>query len=161
LFYYFIILLFYKNGRQSMRRLVVYCVVLAAFDASAKDLTFSGTAAKECDIQISSQGTLNIEGTTVATGTSAEIVVTNNSANTFTLNIVDPGDFTTKPSGYTGTATLDAKMTLTGVNTDSSVNSKSLSSVGRDTVSIDITGTTSDPVIAGDYTAVAVVSCDG
>lgn len=116
-----------------MRRLVVYCVVLAAFDASAKDLTFSGTAAQECEIQISREGTLNIEGTTVTTGTTAEIVVTNNSANTFTLNIVEPGDFTTKPSGYTGTATLDAKMTLTGANADSSVDNKLLSSVGKDT----------------------------
>jgi hypothetical protein len=52
-------------------------------------------------------------------------------------------------------------MTLTGVNTATSIDQKLLSSVGRDTVSIDITGTTNIPVVAGDYTAVAVVSCDG
>ena len=47
------------------------------------------------------------------------------------------------------------------LNVFEKLDQKLLSSVGRDTVSIDITGTTNIPVVAGDYTAVAVVSCDG
>ncbi|ANO57516.1 hypothetical protein [Vibrio phage vB_VhaS-tm] len=143
--------------------LLCFMGALASFAALADDATanFTTNVATYCTVGQMNPGILHLSNSTVTTDTPAIMQVNSNEANKYKIRATNAGDFDTKPNGYTGTATLTTTMDVSGSNNGNvAVGAEMpLAASGVNTVEVSVAGSTDTDVIAGDYTASAVVSC--
>lgn len=145
------------------RIILAITTMLAVFGAQADtaNAQFSGSAGTFCTIAQVSPGTLTLSTNSISTDTPAVMAVENNDANIYKISATNAGDFTSKPNGYTGVATMTTSMTVTGANPGSvpSGSEFNLTNAGADTVSVSISGGATENMTAGNYAANSVVSC--
>lgn len=140
--------------------MLILASAMAISTAQAENVFFNGTVSDSCTVVVTESGTLNLSGTSVATSTEATVTVESNSAGSFTLDLDAPNGWNSFPAGYTGTATLNASMDLTGANTATDVtDTVVLANAGTNTVKVEVNGTTDETMISGNYGTVAVIAC--
>lgn len=131
--------------------------------ADSAQVNFSSTVNSYCTVGAIVPGVMQVDGTNVSTDQAAVMSVNNNEANSYKVNVTNPAGFASAPASFTGTATLATQFALSGPNetTVDVINQEyyNLANTGSDTMSVSISGTTDAPTTAGNYTAVAVVSC--
>lgn len=148
-----------------MKKLLVGLMCLVGFGAQAADTnaSFSSTVASYCTLGLAQPGTMHFNGNVISTDSAAIVAVQNNEAATYKIQVANAGDFSGKPNGYTGTATLTNSFVTTGANPTSGDVAAgvghNLDNIGSDTMSISIAGTATEDMISGSYEAIAVASC--
>lgn len=148
-----------------MKKLSVMLLASMAvpFGAMADEATasFTSNVASYCTVGQITPGLLHLTGQNITTDSPAIMQVNNNDANVYKISATDAGDFTVKPNGYTGTATLTTSMTVTGANPGNVESGQELNLVntGSDTIEVNVSGSSDQEIISGDYAATAVVSC--
>lgn len=146
-----------------MKKVIVALLTMASFGAVADtaNAQFSATASSFCTVAQVSPGTLTLSTNSITTDTAAVMAVENNEANAYKLLASNAGDFSSKPAGYTGTATMTTSMTVTGANPGNvaPLAELNLANAGADTVSVSLSGGATENMTAGNYAAVSVVSC--
>lgn len=145
--------------------LTALTAMLVSFGAAADStqVNFSSNVASYCTVGSIMPGVMHVSGTSVTTDQAAIIAVNNNEANAYKVNLTNPAGFATSPASFSGTATLATQFAISGPNeTTSDVTNEqfhNLVNSGSDTMSVSVNGTTDVDTTAGDYSAVAVVSC--
>lgn len=131
--------------------------------ADSAQVNFSSNVASYCTVGAIMPGVMNVSGTSVTTDQAAVMAINNNEANAYKVNVTNPTGFASSPASFSGTATLATQFALSGPNETSTdvINQEyyNLVNSGSDTMSVSINGTTTTETTAGDYSAVAVVSC--
>lgn len=144
--------------------LLVVTGLFASFGvlADSAQANFTSTVASYCTVGQVTPGIMHVTGTTVSTDTPAEMSVNSNEGGVYKVGITNPGDFASKPAGYTGTATINASYNVAGANTVSATAGgvdSNLDNSGANSLSVSVNGTLDAEAVAGNYTAVSVVSC--
>lgn len=144
--------------------LLVMAGALASFGVMADQAqaNFTSMVASYCTVGQVTPGIMHVSGTSVSTDTPAEMSVNTNEGGVYKVGVTDPGDFTVKPAGYAGTATIAASYNVTGANTvgaTGSATESNLDNSGQNTVNVSVNGTLSAEALAGNYEAVSIVSC--
>ncbi|CAM0011923.1 hypothetical protein VPHK379_0061 [Vibrio phage K379] len=135
---------------------------VSAFADNA-NANFSSTVQSYCTVGLTSPGVMHLENTTLSTDTPATLAINNNEANIYQVSVQKPSDFATKPNSYLGSTTFTTAFGVAGdnptVNPVGDGAAHPLAASGSDTLSLTLFGSSDLNYQAGDYTAVAVVSC--
>lgn len=130
--------------------------------ADQAQANFTTTVASYCTVGQVTSGVMHVSGTTVSTDVPAEMSVNSNEGGVYKVGVTNPGDFTVKPAGYTGTATINGSYSVAGANTITATAGgieSNLDNSGANTLSVSVDGTLDTEAIAGNYEAVSIVSC--
>lgn len=130
--------------------------------ADSAQANFTSNVASYCTVGQTAPGLMHVVDTSVTTDTPATLAVNTNEDGFYKVGITDPGDFSSKPAGYTGTATITASYNVTGANNSGALGSATeynLANLGSNTLSVSVNGTLDTTAVAGNYAAVSVVSC--
>lgn len=140
--------------------MAIFTAPLALADQSQAN--FTSNVQSYCTVGQVTPGIMHVSGTAVSTDTPAEMSVNSNEGGVYKVGVTNPGDFTTKPAGYTGTAAIDASYSVAGANTVGATASgveANLDNSGQNTLSVSVNGTLDSEAVAGNYAAVSIVSC--
>lgn len=149
------------NVKLKITALLAAILPLGAMADSAQ-ANFTSNVASYCTIGQSTPGVMHVNETSVSTDTPAIMMVNTNEGGVYKVGVTDPGDFSSKPAGFAGIATIAASYNVTGANTigaTGSATQSNLDNVGSNSMSVSINGTIDSAAVAGDYAAVSIASC--
>lgn len=130
--------------------------------ADSAQANFTSSVASYCTIGQSTPGIMHVSETSVSTDTPAIMMVNTNEDGVYKIGVTDPGDFSSKPAGFSGVAAITASYNVTGANTigaTGSATQSNLDNLGSNSMNISVNGTIDTAAVAGNYSAVAVASC--
>ena len=131
--------------------------------ADSANLQFDGSIDTSCTVVATQTGDLDLNGQVVSTTNPAQATIAQNSPGSFNVSITPPTSFSVKPNGFNGDllGNATASYSLSGNNNGVNLSGvTTLNNSGSDSISLLLSGATSETLMPGEYQLMAVVSCD-